>query len=342
MKNIIKKIHLMFILIVGEIFTLILWLFIKHRIHGLSIADVNPFSTGNILIFIISIVSLVFLIFTSFALSRLELKKIQIYLSLLLTTILILMLQAVFLVKGARLIETIDSSGYEFYKVFSTSTWGIFLLIKLFLISYLFFNLIKSRHLVLIKSFNLVFIYIVMLLAYSFIYIFVFSRTSLEYFYRSDRVFDFGVVLGAAVWNKNEPSPIFQGRLDKAASLFKNGTIKNIFLTGSNAPGELTEASVGKNYLINLDIPSNKIYTEEKTTSTIEQIHFIKNNLISKNESLCVISDAFHLPRVREIAHFIGLDITLIRSNYKLELLTNVWYRIRESILLLIFWLFGI
>jgi len=51
---------------------------------------------------------------------------------------------------------------------------------------------------------------------------------------------DYGIILGAAVWSGNKPSPIFIGRIEKGAKLFKQKAIKKIQLTGGNAPGELS------------------------------------------------------------------------------------------------------
>lgn len=342
MKNTLKKLALLFIGLIGESVSVVLWLFVKYRIHGLPFSSLDLTNAGNLLIIIIASISIVMLLTTLFFISRIKLKNLQVYLSLLFTMILILLVQAIFLTKDINLIEVIDNSGYEFRKVFSSIIWGIFLFIRLFIINYLFFNLIRANHLVFIKSLILIFIYVGILILYSFVFIFIFSRTSENYLYKSDAVFDTGVVLGAAVWSKDEPSPVFRARLDKAYELYKKGNLRTILVTGAKAPGELTEAQVGNAHLLSLGVASERILIEEKSTSTIEQIHFVNNQLAKKNKSLCIISDAFHLPRVHEISNFIGMKIKLIRSNYRLELFTNIWYRTRESVLLLIFWLFGV
>ena len=62
--------------------------------------------------------------------------------------------------------------------------------------------------------------------------------------------FDYGIILGAAVWSGNKPSPIFRGRIKKGAELFKQKIINKIHLTGGNAPGEISEAKAALNYLV--------------------------------------------------------------------------------------------
>lgn len=154
---------------------------------------------------------------------------------------------------------------------------------------------------------------------------------------------DYGVVLGAAVWSKNKPSPIFEGRIDKAKELYLKNVIKKIFLTGGNAPGELSEAETARRYLLNKNIPSENIYTESRTSSSIEQISFIKKYVVnSKNESVILITDSFHLNRILEIARFYNLKSFGIVSDYKINTKSSLNYRIKETFSLLLFWLFGL
>ncbi len=154
---------------------------------------------------------------------------------------------------------------------------------------------------------------------------------------------NYGVVLGAAVWSKNKPSPIFEGRIDKAKELYLKNVIKKIFLTGGNAPGELSEAETARRYLLKKNIPSGIIYTETRTSSSIEQIRFIKKNVVnSVDESVILITDSFHLNRILEIARFYNLKAFGIVSDYKINIKSSLNYRIKETFSLLLFWLFGL
>ena len=56
------------------------------------------------------------------------------------------------------------------------------------------------------------------------------------------------VVLGAAVWSGNKPSPSLSGRVDEAIKLYNNGYGGKIIFTGSNAPGEMSESEVAYEY----------------------------------------------------------------------------------------------
>lgn len=149
-----------------------------------------------------------------------------------------------------------------------------------------------------------------------------------------------GVVLGAAVWS-NKPSPSLSSRADKAAELLKEGKISSIQLTGSNAPGELSESEMAYNYLRSKNIDVNNIRIESETTSTNEQIKYIKDNLYI-NYNIVIISDSYHLPRIKEICRFHNMEVKLIASDLAFSLRTKIFYNLREAAGLLIFWLFGL
>ena len=152
-----------------------------------------------------------------------------------------------------------------------------------------------------------------------------------------------GVVLGAAVWT-NEPSPSLKSRVDKAFELYKDGSIQKIQLTGGNAPGELSEAEIAYDYIKTRKIDTTNVWIEKNTTSTTEQIHFIKTKLgtIPGVNDIIVISDSYHLPRVKEIADFYLLDVKVASSDLDLRFDSKLYNKVRESAAILIFWFFAI
>ncbi|MCB0744571.1 MAG: YdcF family protein, partial [Ignavibacteriae bacterium] len=135
------------------------------------------------------------------------------------------------------------------------------------------------------------------------------------------------------------------GRIDKGAELLKNKVINKIQLTGGNAPGELSEAEAALKYLQSMHKLSPKnIEVENLTSTTNEQIKFVKSNLENgdKFKKFIIISDEFHLKRVEEMVDFYNLNAEVISSNYKLNFQKSFYYRLRDSIGLIIFWFFGL
>ncbi len=170
--------------------------------------------------------------------------------------------------------------------------------------------------------------------------------------YKDDRAYidsskiktDAGVVLGAAVWGGNRPSPVLRERINKGYELLKQGTIKYIVLTGGGSPGEMTEAEVAKNELLKKGIDEKNIFAENKSNSTLEQITYVNNNLYKKNnwQNIILITDNFHLPRSQQICRFYGIKSLTVASDTPLSTESSFYYSIKESFALMLFWLFGI
>lgn len=330
--------------IFGELSSLIFLFFIKYRIHNLQLSDINLFYTGNFLNLILSGLIVLSLVLNLFRLKKIKLVEIQVYLNSLFLSILFLLILAVLLTKDFYVLSMFESDEYEFEKIVSVLIWIIYFIIKSFSLNYLLFKIISVKYALIPKNFILIALYFGLIILIAFIKIIITTKTGDEFKIRKDEKFDAIVVLGAAVWRGNIPSPIYEGRLNKAFYLFSEKYSDRIIVTGSNAPFELSEAEVGKIYLKSKGINPDKIELENKTTSTIEQIHFIKKTLMKerKFKKVLVVSDGFHLPRVIEISKFLSLDIRVSRSNLKTELINNLWYRIRESVLITIFWLFAV
>jgi len=153
------------------------------------------------------------------------------------------------------------------------------------------------------------------------------------------------VVLGAAVWSGNIPSPTLSSRVDKALDLLENGFVGEIVFTGGKAPGELPESEVAYEYARARGVDTSKVIIESSTSSTADQIRWIQNNLLAENdlfEDIILISDAYHLPRAIEISKFYKLDIKVAESVHKQDFKDKITNKIRESIALFNFWNFAL
>lgn len=156
--------------------------------------------------------------------------------------------------------------------------------------------------------------------------------------------YDVAVVLGAAVWSNNQPSTIFKGRIKKAHSLSAAGKARKIQFTGGNAPGEISEAKAAENYFNSLGGGGSFTTIEEETSTTSQQIKLIRDVYSNGRvpQKVVIISDDFHLPRALEMCRFFNIDANGLASDNVLSLDKLLYYRIRESFALVLFWLFGI
>lgn len=155
--------------------------------------------------------------------------------------------------------------------------------------------------------------------------------------------YDIVVVLGAAVVEQ-KPGNLLEGRLQKALIVHKDSLVGKVQVTGSNAPGEITEAEASKQFLMSNGVDSTKILVETKTTSTAEQIRYIKYSLATQFpvERILIISDSFHLVRIKEISDFYNLRCSLLASGTPISQRSEYYNRIREAISLMMFWSFGL
>lgn len=119
------------------------------------------------------------------------------------------------------------------------------------------------------------------------------------------------VVLGAAQYD-GRPSPQLQARLDKAHRLWLDGVAPLLVVTGGNQPGDrFTEAEASSRYLQQLGVPADAILSEDEGGSTWESLEGVAALLQPRGiDRVVLVSDPFHLLRVRLIAEEVGFRAT--------------------------------
>ncbi len=324
------------------VFDLLFLYLAKYLNQKLSIFEFKFFIFGNFLNFLIALIIFV-------GVTIIFIKKDAFYerkRSALLTfpaVITFFLLLAFFMTK----INLNISSGYFLQqpvnKFVVDSVYFIFLVLQLMYLSYIWMLLIGRTEFLVIRSLVNAFILIIGFVGFAFFY----SIFSMQDKYTGDENLtkaDVAVVFGSAVFADNKPSPSLAKRVEKAVDLYQKGYVKKIQLTGGNAPGELSEAEVGYNVVKRFRVDLKDVTMEKKTSSTTEQVQFIKQNLVKKDKpkQIIVISDGFHLNRINEICYFNNIHPQLVPSELKLSWEKNIYYKLRESVGLIFFWLFAI
>lgn len=213
-------------------------------------------------------------------------------------------------------------------------------LVLLGVLSYLWLRVFKTETMFTLRLIANVFYGTLLLTGFAMLY----SFTASPPLFTEGKIYKTGVVLGAAVQKNNTPGAAHKRRLDSARMLLRRGIISEIYLTGSNTPGKLSEAEAGQGYLIEKGISKEIIRYENKTTSTVEQIRHIHHELLGETpaDQIVVISDGFHLPRIYQIASFFDLNVHLEGTDVTPTVTQRLYLSTREAVALLIFWLFGI
>jgi len=121
------------------------------------------------------------------------------------------------------------------------------------------------------------------------------------------------IVLGAGLIN-DKPSLILEARLDAALAYLQMQEDIPVIVTGGLGQGRsITEGEAMARYLIAKGLDESRIWKEESSTSTHENIKFTietmtENNIDAENITVAIISNDFHLYRARLIAEKAGLD----------------------------------
>ncbi len=299
-------------------------LFLKYYFNGLSIRDFSLLKFGNLIdLFPLLVIFL-----------GLNLKRNEVLTSTLRPLYYQLFLAFFFLFlffffREKLILTNAYLFGYSLNRILSL----LFLIFSFGLVlSVGFFLVLKKPSFIRVVSAVLVFALV--LLTFS-VLLNIKTQLKDEYDYPKEK-FDIGIILGAAVWRKNAPSSILRHRIEKAIELYRKGKIRKIQVTGSNAPGEMSEAFVSKKFLLHHGIPRKAILFENRTHSTIEQIRFIKEKF-GEEKRIAIISDPFHLERIEEMSNFFNLKVNGISSESKLNWRKLIYYALRDSIALILF-----
>jgi uncharacterized SAM-binding protein YcdF (DUF218 family) len=117
------------------------------------------------------------------------------------------------------------------------------------------------------------------------------------------------VVLGAAQYD-GVPTPVFQARLEHAATLFEEGVAPQVITVGGSQPGDrYTEAASGRAYLTELGVPPEAILAVETGTNTVGSLDAVALTVRDQGgRSVVLVSDPTHSYRARMMARDAGLD----------------------------------
>lgn len=117
------------------------------------------------------------------------------------------------------------------------------------------------------------------------------------------------VVLGAAQYN-GKPSPVLRARLDHAFGLYREGLAPTVVVTGGIGAGDrVSEATVGRQYLVGRGIPDSAVVVRPEGRSTQTSIRSVADWATERaTPRVLLVSDPFHMLRLRIEAARNGLE----------------------------------
>ena len=110
--------------------------------------------------------------------------------------------------------------------------------------------------------------------------------------------YDAIVVLGAAVWPGEQPSPALQRRMLHAVDLLQQGYAACLLVTGGVGKYPPAEAAVMQRLAVAHGIPPQRVLCEDQATSTFESAWRCYDMLRQRGWwRVLVVTDRYHLPR---------------------------------------------
>lgn len=117
------------------------------------------------------------------------------------------------------------------------------------------------------------------------------------------------IVLGCHLWGDG-PSLFLRMRLDAALEVYEQGLAQNIIVSGGQGPDEvMPEAKAMMIYLVNRGVPEHRIFMEDLSTSTYENVKFSKEVMDREGfKSAIIVTSDFHIFRSVMIARKLGIE----------------------------------
>lgn len=135
--------------------------------------------------------------------------------------------------------------------------------------------------------------------------IFIYNAVAIYRFSQQDQTqkADCAIVAGAGV-EGDQPSPVFQARLDHAVHLWQEGLVRTVILTGGRSPhAQQSDAAIAREYLLAQGIPASAILTEQTSTRTRENVKNAGEIMREHHlNTALLVSDPLHMYRLMLMA----------------------------------------
>ena len=131
--------------------------------------------------------------------------------------------------------------------------------------------------------------------------------------------FDYVIIHGAGLLNGDRVSKLLQDRLDKAIHVYRSdpSPTKLIPSGGQGADETVPEAEAMKRYLLAQGVPEEDILTEDRSTTTMENLQFSKRIIDAREgrKYTALVTSNYHVYRALRYCRAIGLNCTGIGSH---------------------------
>ncbi len=140
---------------------------------------------------------------------------------------------------------------------------------------------------------------------------------------------EFAIIPGAGLTKDKKPSRVLADRLDGAIFLYKKNLVEKIIISGDHKGNSYSETEAMEKYLVEHNVPKQKIFRDNAGFSTFETVYNSKKKFNVK--SAYFLSQAFHLPRLLFTAKRFGINAFGLQCNFhKYSRNKHIKWRMRE------------
>jgi SanA protein len=136
------------------------------------------------------------------------------------------------------------------------------------------------------------------------------------------------IVYGAAVYRNGRLSGVLRDRMETAITLYENGQVQKIIVSGDNQDPDYNEPGAMMAYAVQRGVPPADIQPDYAGLRTYDTCYRAK--YIFQVESAVLITQDFHLPRALFTCNALGIEaigVTADRQPYR----GARWYETRET-----------
>lgn len=135
------------------------------------------------------------------------------------------------------------------------------------------------------------------------------------------------IVFGAAIYGNGRLSAVLQDRMDTAITLYKQGSVQKILVSGDNRFEDYDEPGAMMAYAIQQGVAPNDIQPDYAGRRTYDTCYRAK--AIFEVDTAVLITQEFHLPRALFTCQNLGIDSVGVAADLQ-PYRASRWFTIRE------------
>lgn len=144
---------------------------------------------------------------------------------------------------------------------------------------------------------------------------------------------DVEVILGTSVLPSGVPSIWLRSRLERGLALYRNGTVKNVIVSGGLGREGHEEADVMRDYLVARGVPVEHIFVDRNGYDTYETARSVKEIIQTQHfESVVIVSHYYHILRATVAFQRFNISDVSASGVTTLPIWKDSWNLMREFV----------